>query len=384
MGNHAIIVGAGKGARLNSPINKILLCLDENPIIYHTIKIFEESHEIDSIILVCNKDDINIIRNLVNDSSFQKVKHIVEGGKERQDSVYNGIKSLNANPDDIILIHNAANPFTDKKLISEIILSAEKFCCAVCGFPSENTIKEISTEGFVEKTLDRKKLFQIQTPQAAKYKVLKESYEKAYKENFYSTDDASILERYGQKVKLVLTSKENFKITTQADLEYARLIKNSVRVGIGQDSHKFSEKPKKLILGGIHIPDENGLEGNSDADVILHTVLNALSNSIGGNSLGFYADEMCKNGIIDSKEYLKPILKEIKEKEYKINSIGISIEGKKPKFRKYEDAIKKSIAGIFGITSEKVGFNATTGEELTSFGRGEALMCYAVVSLGKE
>ena len=203
MASHAIIVGAGKGTRIGAEINKILLCLDDKPVLFHSIKPFQECDKVASIILVCNKNDIGIISEIKEKFSLNKVIRIVEGGKERQDSVYNGIKYLNANPDDIIIVHNAANPFTDKKLIEEIINETQKHGAAVCGFPSENTIKEADDELFVSKTIDRKKLFQIQTPQAAKFRIIKEAYQKAYSENFYSTDDSALIERAGYKVRIV-------------------------------------------------------------------------------------------------------------------------------------------------------------------------------------
>ena len=158
--------------------------------------------------------------------------------------------------------------------------------------------------------------------------------------------------------------------------------KNDFRIGIGQDSHKFSaDKNKNLVLGGFIVPNEVGLEANSDGDIILHALFNAISTAIGERSLGYYADEMRKKGITDSKQYLKIILKKLSEKNLTINNISISIEALKPKLEQYNDSIKNSLSKILNIEKEKIGIAFTSGEGLTSFGKGEGMLCFAIVSL---
>ena len=377
--NHAIIVAAGQGKRMNSKLNKILLTLDDKPIIHHSIKPFQESGLIDDIIIVANKDSIEEITKLK--SQFPKIKKVIQGGEYRQDSVYNGIKSLEAKEDDIILIHNGANPFISKNLIEETIKNAKQFGAAAVAIKAKDTIKETDKDNLVKKTLDRYNLWQMQTPQAMTYSLAIKAFEKAKKDNYYGTDDVELIERLGNKVKIVESSQENFKLTTPIDLENAKLLMNAERVGIGQDSHKFSKEPKLLILGGIEIKECNGLEANSDGDIILHSLFNALSSAVGGKSLGHYADPMCKKGIKDSKEYLKVALSMLKDKNLKINNIGIAIEAKKPRLENYEEKIKQKIAELCGIKKEQVGLTVTSGEGLTPFGKGEAIQVFCIVSL---
>lgn len=382
--NYAIIVAAGKGKRMNSKVNKVLMLLNDKPIIYYSIKPFEDSALIDKILLIVNKDDIIDLNDVIEKNNFSKTE-IVEGGDERQDSVYNGIRLLkNARDEDIIIIHNGVNPFISESLIEEVIKGAKEHGACAAAFKARDTIKETDENNFVLKTLNRGRLWQMQTPQAAKYRLLVRAFVKAYNEGYYGTDDAELIERLGEKVKIIECSRENFKITTPVDLEDARLMFNSDRVGIGLDSHKFTDKPKELILGGVVIPDENGLEANSDGDVIFHSLFNALSQSVGGKSLGFYADPLCKQGIKNSAVYLKISLEMIKEKGFKINNIGIMIEAKKPKLDEYEVLIKEKIAGICCIDPSKIGITATSGEELTAFGRGEGIQVFSIVSLRKE
>ena len=155
-------------------------------------------------------------------------------------------------------------------------------------------------------------------------------------------------------------------------------------VGFGQDSHHFVDEgaPKPLVLGGVTVPGQRGLKGNSDADVILHALFNALTQAVGGRSIGYYCDKLClEDGITDSREYLKIPLAMIEEKGGVINNVGISVEGHRPRIEPLSDAIKQSVAQVLHIDVEQIGINATSGEKLTPFGRGEGLQAFVIVSL---
>lgn len=159
------------------------------------------------------------------------------------------------------------------------------------------------------------------------------------------------------------------------------------KVGIGQDSHLF-ETPqinKPLILGGVKISGQGGLKANSDGDVIIHSLCNALSSAIGGNSLGTWADEMCSKGITDSKEYLKYIMKKVNNKNYLINNLSISIEAKTPYLSlEIIKKIKKKIAQLLKIELKQLGITFTSGENLTSFGKGKGIQVLTLVGLKKK
>ena len=380
--NTAIIVAGGKGKRMHKRINKIFLLLNKEPIIFHTLNTFQNCKNIDKIILVIRPEDKNKFQSIIKSNKFNKVEKVVDGGIERQDSVYNGIKAIDkAGNEDIILIHNAVNPFVDEATINNCISATKKYGAAVVGFPAKDTIKVVD-EGFVRQTIDRKLLWQVQTPQAMKYFLAKNAFERAYKEKFYGTDDVSLVERLGGSVKIVYCPRENIKITDPYDLAYANKLTNASRVGIGQDSHKFSSnKNKKLILGGFKIENETGFDANSDGDVILHALFNALSTAIGSKSLGFYADRMYKKGITDSKKYLEFILNKVKERNYKISNVAIMLEGKKPNIDKHIDKIKSSLSKILKIKKENIGIAATSGDELTEFGKGKGMQCFVVVAI---
>ncbi|MCK5708692.1 MAG: 2-C-methyl-D-erythritol 2,4-cyclodiphosphate synthase [Candidatus Aureabacteria bacterium] len=154
-----------------------------------------------------------------------------------------------------------------------------------------------------------------------------------------------------------------------------------VKTGIGQDSHRFDfdNKEKDLVLGGVIIPDSPPLKGNSDADVILHAVTNAVSGITGINILGKIADDLClKQGISDSSVFLKEALKHLND--YSITHVSISVECLKPKLSPHIDKIKKSISDILSLTTDDIGLTATTGEGLTEFGRGNGIQVFSVVT----
>ena len=380
--NIAIIVAGGKGKRMHKRINKLFLLLNKEPIIWHTLNIFQNCKSINKVILVVRPEDKDKFKAIIKKNNFNKIIKIVDSGLERQDSVYNGIKAVDkASNDDIILIHNAVNPFVDEATINNCISATKKYGAAVVGFPAKDTIKVVE-DGFIRQTIDRKLVWQVQTPQAMKYFLAKRAFERAYADKFYGTDDVSLVERIGGSVKVIYCPRENIKITEPYDLAYANKMVNASKIGIGQDSHKFSSsKNKKLVLGGFEIKNETGFEANSDGDVILHALFNALSTAIGEKSLGFYADKMFKDGITDSKKYLEFILNKVKERNHKISNVAIMLEGKKPKIDGHVGKIKKSLSRLLKIKEENIGIAATSGEELTEFGKGKGMQCFAAVSL---
>ena len=158
------------------------------------------------------------------------------------------------------------------------------------------------------------------------------------------------------------------------------------KIGIGQDSHKFSRTIKPLILGGVEISKKGGFDADSDGDVILHSLCNALSSAIGGNSIGTWSDKMClKQGIKDSKEYVKVVSKRVGALKYNIGNISISVEAKKPKLTVSDiEKIKKSLSNLLKININCVGITFTSGEELSEFGKGKGISVICAVLLNKN
>lgn len=161
------------------------------------------------------------------------------------------------------------------------------------------------------------------------------------------------------------------------------------RVGIGQDSHKLNAKcqmpnaKRNLILGGVEITKEFYLEADSEGDVIIHSLCNALSTAIGGGSLDTWAGEMFRKGIMDSREFLKVILKKVEEQNYKISNVSIMVEAGKPRLEEWREKMQNNLGKLMGIDKTQVGIAFTSGEELTAFGRGEGIQVFSVVLIEK-
>lgn len=213
-----IILAAGKGERFGKE-DKLLQDLMGKPVIYYSIFILEKVNEIDDIVIVSNKEKIDLLKDLVKKWDFKKVKDIIEGGKERQDSVYNALKSYSYY--NYVLIHDGARPLITEELVKKVVQEGIEKRAVISGIPVKDTIKLISSMK-VEKTLPREKLWQIQTPQFFEYSLILKAHEKAREDNFYGTDDGILVERLDYPVYIVEGEPWNIKITTKEDLELIR------------------------------------------------------------------------------------------------------------------------------------------------------------------
>jgi 2-C-methyl-D-erythritol 4-phosphate cytidylyltransferase len=202
----AIISAGGAGKRLKAYVAKQYLLLNRVPILVHTLKIFQKLKAIDDIILVLPPDDLVSVRQeLIDKYELTKVTSIVAGGKERQDSVRNGLAAIDGKCE-LILVHDAVRPFVTEKVIRRVAAAAKATGAASLGVKAKDTIKETGKNDIVTVTIPRHNLWLTQTPQAFKLDILKKAYKKAYDEKFYGTDDASLVERMGIKVKMIAGS----------------------------------------------------------------------------------------------------------------------------------------------------------------------------------
>jgi 2-C-methyl-D-erythritol 4-phosphate cytidylyltransferase len=212
----AVIVAGGKGKRMGTDVAKQYINIGGKPILYYAIKAFAECKHIDEIILVTQKDEIQYCKSQIVEKFNLPVKTIVEAGAERQDSVYNGLNSID--DCDVVLIHDAARPFVTSAIIEKGIKYAEDFGAAAPGVTPKDTIKIRGNDGFSIETPDRNTLFAVQTPQCFKYKMIKDCHEKIRKANITVTDDTMAFEMFYSKVFLYEGDYKNIKITTPEDL----------------------------------------------------------------------------------------------------------------------------------------------------------------------
>lgn len=213
----AIVPAAGRGRRMGSHINKQFLNLKGVPILARTLQTLDEFHLIDEIFVVCVEDEINFCEeNIILPYGFKKVKGIVPGGARRQDSVANALATIdNA---EYILVHDGARPFLTQDLLTRVIQGAQLHGAAGLAVPVKDTIKLVDGEGFISHTPDRSQLWAMQTPQVFRAQILKQAYDKAAKDGFHGTDDSSLVERLGYRIKIIDGTYNNIKVTTPEDL----------------------------------------------------------------------------------------------------------------------------------------------------------------------
>lgn len=218
---HVIIPAAGKGTRMGRTYNKLLIELAQQTIIEHTVTIFQQDPSCKGIYLAIQPDDREQLTKLL--ARFDKVKKLVEGGRERQESIHKVIDELDIAADDVVLVHDGARPFVTQSVIHTLADAIQTHGAAVIGVKAKDTIKVVHDQ-FVTETLERQYLWQVQTPQGATYGVLKQAYDMAQAEGIISTDDASLLEHAGQSVFMVEGNYDNIKVTTEEDLTNAQAI----------------------------------------------------------------------------------------------------------------------------------------------------------------
>jgi len=215
----AIVVAAGQGRRLKSKVSKPILKLNSKPIIAYALSVLNSCPEIKEIILVGNSSNIQELASIVSKHRIRKVSKICLGGKARQDSVAKGIEFISKDAR-LVLIHDAVRPFISKDLVSSLVTSAQKYSAAITAVPVKATIKASDKLGFVQRTIERSNLWEVQTPQVFSKGLLLKAYTRFGK--LRVTDDAMLVERLGVKVKIVLGTYRNIKITTPEDLKIAK------------------------------------------------------------------------------------------------------------------------------------------------------------------
>lgn len=214
----AIVLAAGSGKRMNTIVHKQYLLLDGKPILYYSLKAFEDSRVSEIVLVTGDGEEEYCQKEIIQKYGLQKVCHVVKGGKERYHSVYEGLKAVRKT--DYVLIHDGARPFIDKDIIERSIETVEKYQACVVGMPAKDTIKIADELGFAADTPDRERVWQVQTPQTFSYSLIMQAYEKLMACNKRQvTDDAMVLEQMtNQTVKLIEGSYRNIKITTPEDL----------------------------------------------------------------------------------------------------------------------------------------------------------------------
>lgn len=362
----ALIAAAGQGKRMGAGENKVFLQIDAKPIIVATCEAFLKNKNIDAVAVICSAGDKERMQKMLGENIV-----LIEGGATRGESVFNGLAWAKGKFDKV-LIHDGARPFIEQETIDTVIENVQSGVGVVAGIKAIDTIKQCSPEGFVQSTPNRETLWQAQTPQG----FITEEIFDAYKTSgFELTDDAAVFESVGGKIRMVLSSPKNKKITTREDLP--KMFLN----GIGYDVHQLVEG-RKLILGGEEIPHTLGLLGHSDADVLLHAICDALLSAIGEGDIGkHFPDSDAKYKGISSLLLLKEVADLVDKKGFKIVNVGAIIAAQKPKLAPYIQKMNQNIADVLKIDVARVNVAATTTEHLGFEGEEKGISARAIVSV---
>jgi 2-C-methyl-D-erythritol 4-phosphate cytidylyltransferase/2-C-methyl-D-erythritol 2,4-cyclodiphosphate synthase len=394
---YALIPAAGRSARFStSGDSKVFAPLRGCPLLRWTVSAFAAHDDVDGIVIVIGAEDVARCREAL--MGIDKMFAIVVGGETRQASVQIGLFTLGAALDDIVLVHDGARPLVSAAIIDRCIAGVRVNNNAVAALPISDTLKrtqpsatgEIGT--IVTETLDRENVWAMQTPQAFRYETLLHAHVAAHDAQFVGTDEAALVEHLGDgAVYLVPGATENIKVTRPEDLALAEALLEQrlgnagrqVRVGFGYDIHRLVPG-RRLVLGGVEIPDPEGrgLEGHSDADVLLHALCDALLGAAGLADIGtLYPNTDPAFAGIASIRLLADVAARLRQQNFTVVNVDMTVIAEAPKVAPYVGRMREIIAAQLGLEPARVGIKATTNEGLGALGQEEGIAAHAVASL---
>jgi len=366
MNNYFVILAAGKSKRFHKNIAKQFYNYKNKEIIDYSVEKAVKSKLFKKIIVVTN--NINHFKK----KKYPKIIKVIKGGKERSDSSLKALEYIKKFKPINVYIHDAARPNFSIKLLKNILKKLKKSKAVVPFIFSKDSVKyKIKNQIF---NLNRNNAFLTQTPQAFRFKEL---YYLASKEKSKISDEATLFLNQNYKIKFIPGENQNFKITYLNDIKTSKIY-----YGIGFDLHKLI-KNKKLFLGGIKIPFHSGLEGHSDGDVILHSIIDAILGATRKKDIGTYFPNTKKFKNIRSPKMLKPIIDSLYKSNFSINNLDINLICEQPKVSKYRDKIINSISNLIGVNKDLINLKGKTVEKLGLIGKEKAIACEVIISITK-
>tara|TARA_Y100000590_G_scaffold468537_1_gene651630 strand:+ start:1275 stop:2408 length:1134 start_codon:yes stop_codon:yes gene_type:complete len=372
-----VILAAGDGKRLNSKTPKPYIKVNNKTLLEHSLDAFKNFSQIKKTAIIYNKKH----KKYLNKIKLRNTLKII-GGNTRKDSTFKALKRIKNMKCKQVLIHDAARPLTSIKIIKEVIKKLKKNNAVIPIIKINDATKKVNTN-IVFKNIDRNSLRFSQTPQGFLFKKIYDKHQKSKNKNF--DDDASLFADDNEKIVTVSGSKKNFKITDKDDLDlFISLKKEKNYFGIGFDIHKLIKR-RKLYLGGVKIPFIFGLKGHSDADPVIHSIIDSLLGACRLGDIGkLFPDKNKKYKNIRSTILLKKVIKLIKSKNFSINNIDINIIVQKPKISKYSNQMKKIISRLCEINPNQINIKGKTTEKLGLIGNGKAIASEAISSVTKR
>lgn len=390
----AIIVAGGTAERFGSSSGKQLAMVAGLPLLGHTLRAFDAASSVGLIVVVCPPDRVDEFERTAVEAAVLATGHaVVAGGLTRQESVRNGLSAIPGHrPESVIVVHDGARPLVTSELIDGAVatlLAEEDLCGLVVGHPAYDTIKTVVDRRIVA-TPDREGFWIAQTPQLFRRRPFEAAHAAAERRGFLGTDDAAVMEADGGLVWTYPGPRENLKVTVAEDLAIVeavlslkreREMTGSLRIGIGYDVHRFAaERP--LVLGGVEIPHHVGLAGYSDADVLVHALIDALLGAVREGDIGHhFPDTDPAYAGISSMTLLERTAALVRDRGWLLVDADCVLVLEQPKIAAYRERMRRELADRLGVELDRVGVKATTTEGLGFTGREEGVAAQAVVLL---
>ena len=385
----AIIAAAGQGVRLGGDWPKQFLSLGGRPILERSVDVFMLSDRITEVVVAVPPDAVEDVPEYLR--GRVKPIQIVEGGARRQDSVARAFALVSGRAD-VVVIHDAARPLVSADLIRRAVDAAVEFGAAIVALPASDTVKRGGADRIIVETLPRGEMFLAQTPQAFLVGILRDALAQE-NSSIEATDEAALAERAGHRVRLIDGDPRNIKITTLDDLAAAerligspsqgRVDATALRIGNGYDLHRLVVG-RPLVLGGVVIPFDKGLEGHSDADALCHAVTDAILGGAGAGDIGRrFPDTDAAWKDADSLALLARAAEIVAAAGFSVVSVDAVVIAERPKLVPYTDAMRASLARAMGVAANRISVKGKTNEGVDSVGAGESIAVHAVALVSK-
>jgi 2-C-methyl-D-erythritol 4-phosphate cytidylyltransferase/2-C-methyl-D-erythritol 2,4-cyclodiphosphate synthase len=380
----AIVLAAGRGVRSGPGIPKQYRYLEKTSAIHASLNLLQTHPAVGTVQAVINAGDRELYEMA---SQGFELPTAVLGGATRQASVLAGLTALETLAPDLVLVHDAVRPFASPALIDRAIAAARASGAAVPALPVSDTVKEVDASGRILRTLDRSVLRTVQTPQAFDFKKLLAAHRKAQAAGLNDfSDDAALAEWAGISVTTFEGESTNMKLTTPEDFTRAHEMtlsrQGDVRTAMGFDVHAFAPGGDHVMLGGISIPFDRTLAGHSDADVVLHALVDALLGTLADGDIGQHfppSDPAWKGA--SSDRFLTFAAERVAARGGMIAHLDVTVVCEAPKVGPHRDAMRARISEIAGVEVSRVSVKATTSEGLGFTGRGEGIAAYATATV---
>ncbi len=380
----AVVVAAGAGTRFGAETPKQFLTLAGAPVAAHSVRAFQSLAEVREIVAVLPADGFDCWKGVA--APFLEGARLVPGGATRQESVGLGVAALDG-PFDLIAVHDAARPGADPDLIRRVFAAAAESGAALPALRPPDTLWSADGDE-AHAVVDRDRVRAAQTPQCFVPEVLSEAMDRARRDGFSGSDEATLVRRAGRPVRLVEGSARNLKVTRPEDLDMIRRVfagkERPSRVGSGWDVHRFADAagPRPLMLGGAAFPGEPPLVGHSDGDALLHAVTDAILGAVAAGDIGglFPSSDEALRGAA-SERFVRRALEVALEAGYRPGQADLTVIANRPRLAPRAAEIRERIAALLGIPLDAVGLKATTTDGLGFAGRGEGLAAQALVRM---